>query len=388
MRIGLLIDTYKPVTNGVTNFVSLHKRALAAAGHEPWVITFGHTHYRDIEPNVLRSRGLPLGTTGYYASAGFSQAVRQLLPTLDILHVHHPFVSGTLAARLSQRHGIPMVFTNHTRYDLYTTEHLRQLPPGPVDAVLSSFFEWYTRYCQVVIAPSAGIRSVLEKWHVQCPVEVIPNGIELAPFDNPPWQSTRADEGIPPDAVVAIFVGRMAPEKNVEFLLRAFAAAQQDVPEAFLLIVGGGPDLRRYQAATESLGIAGHVRFTGAMPYTRVPGYLALADFFVTASITEVHPLTVLEAMAAGRPVLGIDSPGVSDTVVENVNGFVVGNNLPALAGNMVRLLRDATLRARLAEGAVRTAQQYDIQRTLQRHLTLYEQVLCQTQDSTKHQDQ
>lgn len=377
MRIGLLVDAYKPVTNGVTNFVSLHKRALAGAGHEPWVITFGHNNYRDNEPNVLRSRGLPLGTTGYYASAGYSQAVRQLLPTLDILHVHHPFVSGTLATRLSQRHGIPMVFTNHTRYDLYTTEHLRQLPPGPVDTVLSSFFEWYTRYCQVVIAPSAGIRSVLEKWHVQCPVEVIPNGIELEPFANPPWQSTRAAEGIPVDAVVGIFIGRMAPEKNVEFLLQAFAAAQQEVADAFLLIVGGGPELRRYQATAEALRIAERVRFTGAMPYTRVPGYLALADFFVTASITEVHPLTVLEAMAAHRPVLGIDSPGISDTIIDDVNGFVVGHNLPALAGNMVRLLRDAALRARLADGAARTAHQYDIQHTLQRHLALYDQVLA-----------
>ncbi len=376
MRIGLLVDAYKPVINGVINFVSLHKRALAAAGHEPWVITFGQTRDHDDEPNVLRSPGLPLGSTGYYASAGYNRAVQRLLPTLDILHVHHPFVSGTLATRLSQRHRIPMVFTNHTRYDLYTTEHLRHLPPGPVDTVLASFFDWYTRYCQVVIAPSAGIRSVLEKWGMRCPVEVIPNGIELAHFDNPPWQSTRAAEGIPEDAVVAIFIGRMAPEKNVEFLLRAFAAARQEAPEAFLLIVGGGPELRRYQALAEALGIADRVRFTGAMPYTRVPGYLALADFFVTASVTEVHPLTVLEAMAAGRPVLGIDSPGISDTIIEDVNGFVVSNNLPALAGNMVRLFHDRVLRTRLAEGAAHTARRYDIQHTLQRHLTLYEQVL------------
>ncbi len=376
MKIGLLIDTYKPVTNGVTNFVSLHKRALAAAGHEPWVITFGHTQYRDDEPNVVRSRGLPLGATGYYASVGYSQATRRVLSALDIFHVHHPFLSGTLAVRLSERYGIPMVFTNHTRYDLYTTEHLRQLPPGPVDTVLSSFFEWFTRRCQVVIAPSAGIRSVLEKWHVQCPVEVIPNGIELAPFANPPWQSTRDAEGIPSNAVVAIFIGRMAPEKNVEFLLRAFAAAQQEVSPAFLLIVGGGPELRRYQALAETLGIASRVRFTGAMPYTRIPGYLALADFFVTASVTEVHPLTVLEAMAARRPVLGIASPGISDTIVDDVNGFTVANNLPALAGNLVRLFRDAALRTRLAEGAAHTSRQYDIQQTLQRHLALYEQVL------------
>lgn len=378
MKIGLLVDAYKPVTNGVTNFVGLHKRALAAAGHEPWVITFGHPRDVDEEPNVLRSPGLPLGSTGYYASAGYSPATRRVLATLDILHVHHPFVSGTLAARLSQRYGIPLVFTNHTRYDLYTTEYLRQLPAGPVDAVLASFFEWFTQYCQVVIAPSGSIRRVLEKWHVQCPVEVIPNGIALEAFADPPWQSNREAESIPTDAVVAIFIGRMALEKNIEFLLRAFAAAGQEVPEAFLLLVGGGPDLRRYQAMAQSLGIERRVRFTGAMPYTRVPGYLALADFFVTASVTEVHPLTVLEAMAAHLPVLGIDSPGISDTVTDDVDGFVVANNRPALAGSMVRLFRDRTLRARLAEAAGRTSHQYDIQQTVQRHLALYTEIIQQ----------
>lgn len=376
MKIGLLSDTYTPVTNGVTNFVSVHKRALLAAGHEPWVITFGHTRYADPEPNVVRTRGLPLGSTGYYAGLGYGQVAREVLPTLDILHVHHPFLSGTLATRLSVRHDIPLVFTNHTRYDLYTTEHLRQLPAGPVDTALASFFEWFTQYCQVVIAPSAGIRRVLEKWNVQCPVTVIPNGIELEPFDNPPWRSTREAEGVPDDAVVAVFVGRMAPEKNVEFLLRAFAAAHQEVPAAFLLLVGGGPELRRYQATAQALDIGSRVRFTGAMPYTRIPGFLALADFFVTASVTEVHPLTVLEAMAARRPVIGIDSPGISDTVVNDVNGFVVAHNLPALAGNMVRLFRNAALRARLAEAAAHTSRQYDIQHTVQRHLELYEEVI------------
>jgi 1,2-diacylglycerol 3-alpha-glucosyltransferase len=106
------------------------------------------------------------------------------------------------------------------------------------------------------------------------------------------------------------------------------------------------------------------VIFTGMIPHDEVPGYLTVADAFVTASVTEVHPLSVIEALACGLPVVGIDSPGVGDTIVDGENGFLCRNDLAAFTAKLTRLIADTSLRAAMSERARSSALEYDIQRT------------------------
>jgi glycosyltransferase involved in cell wall biosynthesis len=170
----------------------------------------------------------------------------------------------------------------------------------------------------------------------------------------------------------------MSGEKNIQTLLRAFAPVTSECPDAHLLMIGGGPELDDFRKLTQEMGIASQVLFTGPIPYEHMPGYLALADFFVTASVSEVHPMTVLEAMASGLPVLGIDSPGISDTVVNGQNGFVVQHDYAALALKMLRLFSEPELRASLAAGARQTSTLYDIHTTTQRYVEIYEEQVRQ----------
>ena len=156
------------------------------------------------------------------------------------------------------------------------------------------------------------------------------------------------------------------------------APVAREAPNARLMLIGGGPELEDFRQTAQEQGIGSQVLFTGPVPYEQMPGYLALADFFVTASVSEVHPLTVLEAMAAGLPVLGIDSPGVSDTVVNGVNGFVVENDYAALALKMLRLFSEPDARASLADGARQSSLRYDIRTTTQRYVEIYEEQIRQ----------
>ncbi len=378
MRIGLLLDVYKPIINGITTFVSLHKRTLEEMGHEPWIITLGHTDYQDDEFRVVRSQAAPLSNTGYYINFGYNKEIRRLLRTMDILHVHHPFLSGAMAVTIGPRYGIPVIFTNHTRYDLYAQQYLPMVPATMSDTFMETFFPAFTQRCSLVVAPSAGIQQVLQRWGAQCQIEVVANGIDVERFYQPSWRTTRSAVGLPEGGPVAVFVGRMAGEKNVLTLLRAFAPVAREVPEARLLLIGGGPELDSFRQAAQGFGIGSQTIFAGPVPYDHMPGYLALADFFVTASISEVHPMTVLEAMASGLPVLGIDSPGVSDTVINDVNGFTAPNDYAALALKMLRLFTDQPLRARLAQGARTTSVSYNIRTTTQRYVELYEEQLRQ----------
>jgi glycosyltransferase involved in cell wall biosynthesis len=365
MRIGMLADIYKPHVSGVTHYIDLNKRVLEARGHEVFVFTFGERTEHE-EPGVVRSPGVPvpMADSGLYLSFRFNDAAQRQLETMDVVHVHHPFLSGRLALRYCRPAGIPIVFTNHTRYDLYAQAYLPMLPDQIGTSFLQAYLPSFCREVDLVIAPSEGLRRVLRELEVEAEIEVIPNGVDLAPFAAEIEPIPRSQLGVPAEDVLLIYIGRVGPEKNLTFLVRAFAGAQAGYDEASLLIVGTGPESDNLRDLVERSGLSNKVHMTGLVPYEDIPRYLKAADAFVSASVTEVHPLSVIEALAAGLPVVGIDSPGVGDTVQDGYNGLLAKHDLPAYTAKLTRLLSDADTRRKLAGNAVESARAYDVERT------------------------
>ena len=359
----MMVDLYKPHVSGVTHYVSLNKRALEQAGHDVFVFTFGRADAVDDEPNVWRSPGVPLAATGYTLGFRYARAARKLLQTMDIVHVHHPFLSGRLALAYCRPMGIPIVFTHHTRYDLYAQVYLPILPDQLGYSFLQAYMPAFCRDINLVIAPSEGLAAILREMGVDSPVEVIPNGVDLAPFRSPA-PIERASLGLHEDDVVLIFVGRLGVEKNLAFLMRAVVGVLGAHPRVRLVLVGDGPERDNLEDRARLSGVGDRITFAGLVPYGDVPRYLAASDVFVTASRTEVHPLSVIEALAAGLPVVGIDSPGVSDTIVDGQNGFVAQDDLAAFTAKLSHIVIDEELRRRMAAAARQTAEAYDIERT------------------------
>ncbi len=376
MRIGQLTDCYKPVINGVTNFIALHKKTLESWGHEVYVFTIGHEEYQDLEPNVIRSPAVPLSDTGYNLSFRYSPRARRLAEQMDVLHVHHPFLAGRQALRISRKVNVPIVFTNHTRYDLYARYYLPFVPAPLSENVLETYLPRFANQCDLVVAPCRHIAKRLKVMGVNTPIEVIPNGVEVKRIANPTAPLTKAALGLPEEACVAVFVGRVAAEKNVVFLLRAFSRAATKAPDLHLAIIGDGPQSEHIRELISWTGLAQRVHLVGAVPYEQVPNWLVMADFFVTASVSEVHPLALLEALAAGLPTLGILSPGIEDTIEEEKNGLLSPRDVDAFADRMTRLATDAELRARLAVGARRIRARFDIRRTSAQLLAHYERLV------------
>lgn len=379
MRIGMMADAYKPHVSGVTNHISLNKRFMERAGHEVFVFTFGDVDYQDDEANVIRSAGLPVEDTGFYVNVRYSREAQKVLHTMDLVHVHHPFLSGTLALRYCKPRKIPIVFTNHTRYDLYYHAYLPMLPESLGETFLQAYLPSFCRACDLVIAPSAGMKGVLQKFGVDAAIEVTPNGVDLEPIRSVREAKERTTFGFGADDVILIYVGRLGPEKNLPFLLRCVAGSLQAYSNVRLLIVGDGPERENLEDRVQHMGISDCVRFAGMVPYEELPAYLVMSDVFVTASVTEVHPLTVIEAMAAGLPVLGIESPGVGDTVVEGRTGFLAGNDLAAYTAKMIRMVTDEELRARMSTYAQQEAEKYAIERTSQLLLTQYDATMARS---------
>jgi len=375
MRIGMMADAYKPHISGITNYIDLNKRYLERAGHDVFVFTFGDLDYQDGEARVIRSPGLPLQDTGYYLSFSYNRAAKRLLQSMDIIHVHHPFLSGRLALRYSRPLQIPILFTNHTRYDLYAQAYLPMMPEEISDGLLKAYMPSFCEAVDLVVSPSAGMEKILRGLDVKSPIEVVPNGVELERYRKIE-PLPRADFGFGADDILFIYVGRLGPEKNLNFLLRAFNGVAQAFDHVRLLILGDGPARADIEALASDFGLAGRVRFEGMIPYERLPAYLSMCDAFVTASVTEVHPLSVIEGMASGLPVLGIRSPGVGDTVEDGVTGFLTDEDTAAFAVKMTRLVTEPGLRKKMGAAARQASSHYAIERTTQIMLKIYER-LC-----------
>lgn len=361
MRIGMVCDVYKPHVSGITHCISLTKRVLEDRGHKVFVFTFGDLDYEDDELRIVRSPGVPLADTGYHFGFRYAQHARRKLQSMDVVHVHHPFLSGRLALRYCRPYQIPIVFTNHTRYDLYAQAYLPMLPDQVSIALLQAYLPTFCQEVDLVIAPSAGVKRVLDELGVRGEIQIIPNGVDLAPFRDRVVPVPREELGVRADDTLLVYSGRLGPEKNLTVLLRAFAAAQAAYPKTALLLVGDGQERDNLEHIARQSGLGDRVIFAGMVEYAELPRWLATADAFVTASVTEVHPLSVIEALAAGLPVVGVDSPGVGDIVVEGKNGLLSRNDLAAFTAKLTKFLFEGDTRKRMAAEAAASAEQYDI---------------------------
>jgi glycosyltransferase involved in cell wall biosynthesis len=377
MRIGMMADTYRPHVSGITTYIDLNKQYLEQAGHDVFVFTFGDLDYEDDDPRIVRSPGMPLADTGYYLSLRYSRAAKKLLQTMDVVHVHHPFLSGRLALHYCRPVQVPIIFTNHTRYDLYAQTYLPMMPEELSQGLLQAYMPSFCQAVDLVISPSEGMEKVLRQLEVTVPIEVVPNGVDLSHFFGAE-PLNRKDFGYSEPDLLLLYSGRVAPEKNLDFLLRSFAGVAQAVENVYLLVVGGGPKPieEELKSLVLELGMQRRVHFTGMVPYEDLPGYLAMCDVFVTASVTEVHPLSVIEAMGAGLPVVGIESPGVGDTVEDGVTGFLSNHDLASYTAKLTRLCLDFDLIQHMGQAARKASTQYSIERTTQMMLKHYERLV------------
>ena len=144
------------------------------------------------------------------------------------------------------------------------------------------------------------MKEVLINLGVESSIEVIPNGVDVHPFRSVENPISRQDLGFSEDDILLTYMGRVGPEKNLPFLLRAFAGIAKTYDNVSLLIMGDGPERENLEDRVRVMGMNDKVKFTGMIPYSELPAYMAAADVFATASVTEVHPLSVIEALASG----------------------------------------------------------------------------------------
>jgi glycosyltransferase involved in cell wall biosynthesis len=219
---------------------------------------------------------------------------------------------------------------------------------------------------------------LVEHFGLDAPVVIVPNGVDLEPFCGGNQPVDRHIFGFSKDDVISIYIGRLGPEKNLSFLLNAINKVTLSNSHLRLLIVGNGPERINLEIQVKNMGIESKVFFTGMIPYSDVPHYLAASDLFITSSITEVFPLSVIEAIGAGLPVLGINAPGIRDIIEDWKTGLISPNDLESFTAKLVLLSNDHELRHAMGKRAIQASKKYDI-RTITRILIQHYQRLVDT---------
>jgi len=371
----MFCDMYMPHLSGVTNHIRLTKRRLEEIGHEVFVLTFGNRDYNDTESGVIRSPAVAWGDTGWQAGFTLAEEARWIMPTLDIAHVYHPFLSGRVALRYAGAKGVPVVSTTHTRYDLYSDAYAKFVPRRLRMGFIRSYLNRYASEVDLVIAPSPGIVDWLSEFGITDEALLLPNGIDSKMFGEPASPISRTELGFAEDSTVFCYLGRLGPEKNLSLLMDAFVETASVNVRTCLLLIGDGPGRGMATERAWANKISDRVYFAGRTPYEHVPDLLAAADVFVSASVTEVHPLVVMEAMAAGLPAIGVNSPGVRDIIEHGQTGYLTAEDCDELATRMLELARERPLLEKLAGAAREAAGGHDISIAVDLLVTEYERL-------------
>ncbi|WP_372874157.1 glycosyltransferase [Pseudomonas sp.] len=383
LRVVMFTNNYLPFIGGVPISIERLWRGLAALGNAVLLVA---PRYRDqprVETHVLRVPSiLALGEKREFRLANIflrriGQEVRDFRP--DLIHLHHPFWLGSLGLLLAHRLRVPAVFSYHTRLEHYA--HFVPLPGMLFRNFIShALIKRFANKCDAVIVPTYSAEEYLRMIGVKKPVFVQPTGIDYRRFQEVTAQQVarlRSSLGIG-DEQVLISVSRLSNEKNIDFLIDAIASLRGQTERPFLvLMIGDGHQRERLHRRIDELNLAGHFRLLGAVPPEDMAIYYRLGQLFLFASKSETQGMVILEAMAAGLPVVAVRSSGIDDVIRQGYNGFKTPENLALWCARVTQLLEDERLREEMSDHALLVAAEHSIEKFAEGVKEIYGTVLA-----------
>lgn len=379
MRILMLTNTYPPVVSGVARSIVAFDREFRRRNHDVLIIAPESDETIRDEPHVVRVPAVqhfngsefpvPVPSPGLVAST-----VNAFRP--DIIHAHHPFFMGNTAVRLARSREVPLVFTHHTMYDQYTHYTAMEMPA--TSRFIGALTSGYADLCDAVIAPSRDVAAMLKQRGVHSRIEIIPTGVDVPKFSHGDGLGFRARHNIPETAFVIGYVGRLAQEKNLNFLASSVARFMVVEKRAHFLVVGSGPCDSEIREAVKAVGAENRLHMPGLCEGQELIDAFHSLDVFAFASQTETQGMVLTEAMAAGKPVVALTGPGVRDVVRDRANGRLVSIEHRQLFAQAIAWIALRTHRERLmlSAAARRTAERFSLRRQVRRALNLYESLV------------
>ncbi|MDR0478374.1 MAG: glycosyltransferase [Burkholderiaceae bacterium] len=384
IRVLMVSDVYFPRVNGVSTAIQTYRSGLAAHGIQVYLIAPRYGG-EDDQSDILRLPGWKVPGTPedrIVSPLAMRRAALKAAAEADLIHIQTPFAAHSAGIAAARRYRLPVIATYHTLFEEYFQLYAKWLPAAPLRAFVRAFARYPCNQLTTTIVPSQAMQQRLRGYAIRAPLRVLPTGVPLGQFaivDRPAQRARfRTRYGIPFDQPVALFVGRVAHEKNIGLLIEALAVARRTCPDLLLLVAGEGPALADLRRQAERLGQSAHVRFLGYFDREReLPDCYAAADLFAFASHTETQGLVLIEAMAAGLPLVALAEMGTRDLLVSRRGALVPSANVADFAAALVQLASDPALRERLGREARELAQEWSNDTLTARLAALYRELIA-----------
>ncbi|MEJ2728286.1 MAG: glycosyltransferase [Deltaproteobacteria bacterium] len=318
-------NTYQQQIGGVARSVNFFSQDLCNLGHRVLVIAPTYAEEADFKDKQIEVLRVP--AIQHFKGSDFSMRIP--LPFIidkkidafkpDVIHSHHPYLLGDAALRAARRRRLPLIYTHHTLYEKYT--HYVPLDSEQLQQFVIRLSTQYANFCTKVIAPSRSIAELIAERGVHAPIEEIPTGVDIRFFARGRGRRFRRAHNLSEDALIIGHLGRLAPEKNLDFLAESVAIYLKDQRKARFLVVGSGPSEADIRRIFETKGVAAQLLMAGSKTGDELADAYRAMNAFVFASQSETQGMVLTEAMACGLPVIALDASGVREVVVDRQNG-------------------------------------------------------------------
>lgn len=370
MKIAFFTDSYLPAFDGVTRAVINFKKGLEELGNEVYIFA-----PKQIGKNVKKEKNV-----FYYSGVPFQPYPNYTIPLLplppiakinkikpDIIHCHGIALLSFSGLEASKLFGIPCASTFHT----YFPKALHYIPLGeklkkPSTKMIMAYIKFFLNHSDIAIAPSIFIKKELERKGIKN-VEYVPNGVDIKKFSRGNGKRIRKKFKIKANENIVLYLGRLAKEKNIDLLIKAFSLLKDK--DIKLMIAGTGPEEEKLKKLAKKLNV--NVIFTGFVDDKEIADYYAACDIFCFPSSFETQGIVAIEAMAAGKGVLGLNSMALKE-LINGKNGMLFKKDPIDLSE---KILISIEKKEKYKSEALKTASEYSIENTTKKLLDVYEKV-------------
>lgn len=385
MKIAMFTNNYKPYVGGVPVSIEHLAEALRLRGHEVYV--FAPSYEGQVEePYVIRYPSFPITIVGApipnILTKLFIKKVKEL--QINVIHVHHPAIVGNVALEIKRRLGIPVVFTYHTRYEEYLHYIAGLEKIERQTGLVDKYLQYFCNRCDLLVAPTPGIRDYLSKKQLKTPITVLPTGIPTESFSPEQEKVMQIRRQYLGEAdYLFCTVSRLAKEKNLQFQLEGLACLKRLLKKEgktfHHIMIGNGPQKEELLKRTQELGLTENIFLLGNIDNAEIKNYQAASELFLFTSKSETQGIVLLEAMAVSNPVIAVDASGVQDVIKNGENGYLTEEDSYQWARKIAEVLKHAEQMEVMREGARKTAELYKEETVAKSAERCYEEVCRKT---------
>ncbi|MFH0906467.1 MAG: glycosyltransferase [archaeon] len=367
MKIAIFTETFLPIRNGVVTTIVNLAKGLANRGHKIYIITHKYNKLNFSYPNVKVKfvKGVKSSfiyedvKTAYPISIKTLNYIRK--EKIDIIHFHSPWTVGLKAIFIAKLLDLPLVGTYHTLIgDPQNLNHIK-LNNKFVRNNVWKYSNLYYNRCDIVTTPSEVIKKLLIKNGCKRKIKVIPNSIEIIKPDEKSASAIR--KRYAPNGPLLIHFGRIAYEKNINYLLECFSLIIKKIPTAKLIVLGFGPQIEDLKRKAIELNLENNFSYLGGYETEKLmkDGYCKASDVFLTTSKTETGCIVVLEALSQGLPCVGVNKYALPFLIKNNHTGFIVpSNDKKAFAKAVIKILKNKKLKDKFSKNAIEFAKDFE----------------------------